>query len=79
MHIPYLVKDTIDFDASDPYDRLFALYGISADAHNVADLPPEVQPDYRKPIHEVSCRLCKMEYQGNQFHRYSSLLGLFCA
>jgi hypothetical protein len=48
-----LINDTRTFEASDPRDRLFALYGISVEARNVMDLPQEVQPDYNKPVHEV--------------------------
>jgi hypothetical protein len=33
MSVPYLIYNTEDCDASDPRDRLFALYGISAEAH----------------------------------------------
>jgi hypothetical protein len=33
MSVPYLVYNTKDCDASDPRDRLFVLYGISAEAY----------------------------------------------
>ena len=52
-NISALILDTTAFGATDPRDRLYALYSISAEAHNVRNLPEEVRPDYRKTAHEI--------------------------
>ncbi|ORY57846.1 heterokaryon incompatibility protein-domain-containing protein [Pseudomassariella vexata] len=39
--------------ASDPRDKIFALLQFGHETSNVASLPPEIRPDYQKPVQRV--------------------------
>lgn len=55
----------LEFNATDPRDKLFALLGFGRETSDVERLPPIMQPNYGKPIDEVFAdftRWCIMEY-----------------
>jgi hypothetical protein len=55
MDILSLVIRGLDFKASDPRDRIFALLGFGQETYQVSRLPALVKPDYNKTTAQVFC------------------------
>jgi hypothetical protein len=50
---------TTDFHATEPRDRIFALLGLCRETRDAAHWPPELNPDYEKPLLDLSIEITR--------------------
>lgn len=53
MRILNIFLDGLEFNATDPRDKLFALLGFGDETNGLGTLPPAIRPSYEKPANEV--------------------------
>jgi hypothetical protein len=54
-----LLHLTVDFNATEPRDRIFALLGLCRETRDAAHWPPELNPDYGKPLIDLSIEIAR--------------------
>jgi hypothetical protein len=68
-----LLHFTIDFYATEPRDRIFALLGLCRETRDATHWPPELNPDYAKPLVDFSIEIARYLIREKES---TSILGL---
>jgi hypothetical protein len=54
-----LLRLTVRFHATEPRDRIFALLGLCRETRDAAHWPPELNPDYKKPLMDLFIEIAR--------------------